>query len=262
MTTETEALRDLAQASDSLQWAGQVPFVIIPEGHKLMNMEEALGAPMRKRGAYMVADAESFVAQIGLLKDTEHTPIVYFDRTKATFRAVLNENLPNQAGWRDLTVTYPCPLSDEWLAWAGSDKKPMSQTEFAAFIENNLPDIANPPGAQMLEMALQFEAKKKVNFASGIRLDNGAIQLNYDEQVEGTSARGLIRVPQEFSLGIPVLRNGPGYQIDCRLRYRISDQGQLSLWYEMIRAQKVKDHAIGEVAEKIAADLGVKIINI
>lgn len=85
----------------------------------------------------------------------------------------------------------------------------MNQADFARFIEDNAPDIASPPAADMIEISRSLEAKKKVNFASAIRLDNGKTEFTYEEDIEGTAAKGRLQVPQVFTIGIPVPEGGP-----------------------------------------------------
>ena len=103
--------------------------------------------------------------------------------------------------------------------------------------------------------------KKKVNFAQGIRLSNGQNELTYEEQIEGTAGKGKFKIPEEFTIGIPVLEGGLRYAVQCRLRYRIVDGGNLTMWYEIIRAHKILEDAITEVWKSIEDQTGKKIFN-
>lgn len=84
----------------------------------------------------------------------------------------------------------------------------MQQAEFAEFIERNLPDIVEPVGADMLEISRSLQAKKKVSFASGIRLANGQTELTYEEDIQGTAAKGKLQIPEIFKIGIKVIEGG------------------------------------------------------
>ena len=62
----------------------------------------------------------------------------------------------------------------------------MTQSEFATFIEDNLPDIAGgdgfPSGTDMQCMAIDFEAKRDMRFKSAIRLQSGGVDLAFVQQ--------------------------------------------------------------------------------
>ena len=66
----------------------------------------------------------------------------------------------------------------------------MTQVDFARFLEENMPDVVEPDSAELLEVALTFEAKKSVEFSSGVRLANGQIQFQYDEVSPGHGEEG------------------------------------------------------------------------
>ena len=113
----------------------------------------------------------------------------------------------------------------------------------------------------MLEISRTLEAKKKVNFASAIRLDNGQNQFTYEEEISGTAQKGQLQIPEEFTIGIPVLEGGASYAVDARLRYRIAEGGKLTMWFELIRAHKVVENAAAEVWSQIEAETGLKVFN-
>lgn len=165
-----------------------------------------------------------------------------------------------EAGWRDHTAFYECPLSAEWKAWSKANKNLFEQAEFAQFIEDNLPDIVEPSGADMLEISRTLEAKKKINFASGIRLSNGQQELTYEEQVAGTASKGKLQIPEVFKIGIPVLEGGPRYSVQARLRYRI-DGGALVMWFDLLRPHKIIEDAVLAVWKDIEAGTGTAILN-
>lgn len=238
------------------------PYAIVPEGSKLVDIEDMLDRPLRRKGNTSLRDPDSFCRFI-LQEVTDQTRI-YGNLKEGRFRAVFNDHRGQGepvAGWRDYTATYTCPTSTEWQTWKGKSGQQMNQVNFAQFIEDNLPDIAQPPAAEMLEVSRTLEAKKKVNFAQGIRLSNGQNELTYEEQIEGTAGKGKFKIPEEFTIGIPVLEGGLRYAVQCRLRYRIGDGGNLTMWYEIIRAHKILEDAITEVWKNIENQTGKTIFN-
>ena len=231
--------------------------IVVPEGYALHDLEKQLPTPTRKRGAFKLRDAASFIAYF---KKHQLASTLYGRIDPPRFLAVFDDHRKDEAGWRDHIASYDCPLSPEWKTWLTANKKPFKQAEFAQFIEDNLPDIVEPAGADMLEISRTLEAKKKINFASGIRLSNGQQELTYEEQIEGTASKGKLQIPEMFVLGIPVLEGGPRYKVQARLRYRI-DGGTLAMWFDLLRPHKISEDAVLAVWKEISDGTATQILN-
>ena len=242
----------------SIQQVEDHPYAVLPSGSTLHDLEPYLPNPLRKRGNVTLNDVASFCNYLQAEK-TAFTRIYGLIKVPG-FTAVFNDH-GGDNGWKDYRAVYACPLSTEWKVWLAQSGKQMSQADFAAFIENNLPDIAIPPAADMLEISRSLEAKKKVNFASGIRLSNGQNELTYEEEISGTAAKGKLQVPEEFTVGIPVLEGGCKYAVLARLRYRIGDAGKLAIWYELVRPHKILEDAVAAVWAEIEQKTGFTIFN-
>ena len=135
----------------------------------------------------------------------------------------------------------------------------MTQVDFARFLEENMPDVVEPNSAELLQVALTFEAKKSVEFSSGVRLNNGQIQFQYDEVVRGTAQKGTIEIPEQFVLGIPIHVNGPAYRIPVRLRWRLQE-GKVVFWYEIVRPHRFIEDALKEIRERVATETALPIL--
>lgn len=233
------------------------PYAVIPDGYKLEDLEHTLPMPLRKRATVMLNDAASFVAYFKKQQDTNST--IYGRLNPPSFLAVLDDH-SDTPGWRQHQAIYACPLSVEWKTWTSKNINQMNQAQFAQFIEDNLPDIVHPTGSDMLEISRSLEAKKKVNFASGIRLSNGQTELTYEEEVQGTAAKGKLNIPEIFMIGIPVLEGGQRYRVEARLRYRIAE-GRLLMWYDLVRPHKILEDAAMQVWEEISKETGREIFN-
>lgn len=233
------------------------PYVLVPEGYRYEGKEEILAAPLRKRGATTLHDAVSFIAVVNDQKGDATR--LYSTINPPTFQAVFNDHAAD-AGWRDHAARYNAPLSPEWKTWNGMTGRHQNQTDFAQFIETNLPDIAEPVGAVVLEVARTLEAKKKVNFASSVRLSDGSTQFTYEEDVQGSAQKGQMQVPEVFVLAIPVFENGELWKVEAQLRYRIADGGKLTIWYELVRPHKVIEAAVKELRTTIATETGLPIL--
>lgn len=258
-----DRIRDMAVASslDNLVRADieGAPSLLVPEGYRVHDLESLMLAPVRARGNVALRDTGSFVSVVNDRK-VEGTRL-YGKLSPPSFTAVFNDTTGKGPGWRDDRATYVCPVSVEWQRWTAANGKQMNQEAFAQFIEDNSADCVTPDAATMIEVSRTLEAKKKVNFASGIRLSNGQNELTYEETVSGTAGKGKFVVPEEFVIGVAVLEGGPKYAVTARLRYRIADQGKLTMWFDLLRPHKVLEDAVKEVWNHIQNQTGLAILN-
>ena len=226
-----------------------------------INLEKGLNEPIRKRGTVVVFDAASFNQVIADNGDAGDIAI-YCDRDpqKPSVVAVLNGHGKNGAGWGDFRAQIEFRRTPQWLKWRGLDGKMMPQAEFAEFIEDNLADIADPPGAKMLEIATYLQATRTVNFKSGVRLPSGQIQFLNMEDISAKVGAGHMAVPETFRLGIAPLFGLAAYQIPARFRYRIED-GKLKLGFKMQRVEDVMGKLIEEVIAKIERGANVSVLD-
>ena len=111
-----------------------------------------------------------------------------------------------------------------------------------------------PTGAQMLEMALAFEATQDFRFKSAVRLQNGGQNLSFVQDDDDATLQRM-QLFEKFSIGIPVFRNGDAYRVDARLRYRVRD-AKLAFTYELTRFDKVLEAAASDVITAIREKTG------
>lgn len=249
---------DLTVSQQKVQYINGAPVLILPQGMNVKTFETTMLAPMRKKGTVTLNDAESFVAVV-VDQKTDYTRL-FSTISPPTFTAVFNHNADG-AGWGDHKAQYNAPLAPEWKAWTGIDGKKLNQVEIAQFIENNLVDVAEPEGATLLEICRTLEAKKKVTFASSIRLSDGNNQFTFSEEVQGSAQQGQLSIPEVFVIGVPVFENGEKWRVDVRLRYRIEEGGRLVMWVELVRPHKVIEEAVKELRARIAEGTGMAILN-
>ncbi len=248
---------------------GGKDFVLVPQSDGSVKVEylERPDTPARKSGTVKVNDVESFIEATTRHKDDNHT-VIYAALQPAQFLAVINDHQDStrasQSGhdgarWRDHRVAFPLAHSNEWRAWLEKDGKTFAgQEEFAYFIENNLPDFKTPEGGRMLDIALNFRAKQSVSYKGAARLQNGSVELNYQEITEGSAGpTGKFTIPEEFTISIPVWTglDQKKYIVEARLRYRVKSGG-ISIWYDLNRPHKVIEQAFADTLHTIETSLG------
>jgi len=246
---------------------GSIRRVALPPDWELKECddESRLPAPLRKRAKVRLLDADSFIDYVkrhGSLVDSTIWGKADYQAGKVEFVSIINDHGEDDTKpqWRDHTARFSPEFSEEWRRWFGGNRKPVSQAEFAAFIEENLKDIASPDGAglptgaQMLEMALAFEASQDMRFKSSIRLSNGGVQMSFTQDDDDQTLQKM-QLFERFAIGIPVFWNGDAYRVDARLRYRVRE-GKLTFWYELIRQDKTLEAATTTLITKIREQTG------
>jgi len=221
--------------------------LVVPEDYRHIDLtaaiEKAGDAPRRKTGIVHLSEIGSFNVFVADQAKTDNV-YIYADPEARTLTAVLNDHvhLDETAGWRDYRAIFKAELSREFETWMRNNKKPMEQEEFAIFLEDNIADVVEPSGETLLQVALTLQAKTEVNFSSHRRLDNGQVQFAYSETIDARATGGSIEIPREFAIGARLFKNGEGYKVRARLKYRLG-AGKVKFWYELDRAENVIEDA-------------------
>jgi uncharacterized protein YfdQ (DUF2303 family) len=229
-------------------------YAIVPEGSELHDLESFLPVPIAARSVVSTRTVKSLVDFTAMHK-MEGTAI-FADVESGKVEAVIDylsaSNAPTHKAMR---CVYMAPFSEEWKRWTAISGKQMSQEAFSLFIEENRDDVVTPDGATMLELAKNLDAKKKVTFKSGLRLDNGDVSFDYtDETVASGGVTGKLAIPTEIGLGLPVFYGGDPYKITAFFRYRIIE-GKLVMWVDLHRMKHIRDAAFNDIIVSVANSL-------
>jgi len=235
----------------------QTPVFIIPNDMKVEQLHEISKAhyekqprPQTFKQSVELTTEDSFVEYFNRFATESST--VFVDDKTAVFTAVLDyHDSPDQPAWKRHTAIYKCPKTKEWDNWTNNNNVKMSQEDFALFIEDNLKEITEPNGADMLQIAANLKAKNDVDFKSAIRLDNGQVQFGYTETIQGQAGiNGQLEIPEKIKLIMSPYFKGAAYEIEARFRYRITPNG-LTMWYTLIRPHVFSDDAFADIVEKV-----------
>ena len=233
-------------------------FTVVPRDYHVVNLEKFLPRPLRIKENVHLDDTDSFIAYVNDFK-LSGVSRIFFNAAAEEFVAVLDYHEADMPAWGDHTASFKPRRSVEFETWMAGNHKQMTQVDFARFLEENMPDVVEPNSAELLQVALTFEAKKSVEFSSGVRLNNGQIQFAYDEIVRGAAQKGTIDVPEQFVLGISIHVNGPAYRIPVRLRWRLQE-GKVVFWYELVRPHRYVEDALKEIRERVAAETATALL--
>lgn len=241
--------------------------VVVPNGAHLekIDLRDHGAVPRRKTGTVKVDDADSFVGYVRKheLPQTE----VWADLVNSRLIAVINAHTESvtdeaeegDAGHRDHRAVLAVRKTDSWNAWIASDKKLMTQQQFAEHIEDWAIDVAKPTSAEVLELAQHFQASMGGEFESSKRLSNGEAQLVYKETISAKAGqRGQLDIPAFIELGLQPFDGAPKYKVTARFRYRL-DHGRLLMSYALERPDDILRNAFLDVVTLVEADLDRKV---
>lgn len=201
---EAQTIAALAQQNIAprLETMDMVPYLILKDG-QTRSLEHLQTYPRRKRATSVFIEPEGFIHY--LLDHKEPGTIITGDvtETTGTFGAIIDYPHAGETGtpkWGEHRSHLNLQTTPEWTRWMEHNNKTKGQTEFAEFLEDNSCDIIQPSGADLLEVALTLQAAKSVNFRQATRLQNGQVQLRYEETLDAKAGTtGQIEIPERYS---------------------------------------------------------------
>lgn len=240
LIASTEAKTAAALALDAVEGFPDVFRSIVPEGWKaeILDLEKYAEKPRRKAGQIRLQTTESLAQYINAHR-TDGTA-AYADPDHDTIVAILNDHAKDldAAGHRDHRATLQLLRTPGCKRWYGAHGKFLSQEEFAQMVEDGLTEIAEPSGADLLEMAQTMQASTTAEFRSQTRLTSGQVQFTYVETGDARAgATGQLEIPQFITLVFAPYFGSANMQITARLRYRMSG-GNLKLGVWLIQHEE------------------------
>lgn len=224
----------------------------------VVNLERLLDFPDRPRGSATLHDPADFAGYVNRLRIPNTT--VWADEKRGRITAVLNDHEQSDgdglvAGWRDHTAVLELQPDPDWQAFAEIDGEYLTQAKFAEFLSNYDTAFVQPDGARMLEVATSFKAHRKAEFSQAINLDNGDLQLTYNEETTAKTTRaGQIEVPRDLVVQLTPYLGYPLQQIEARLRWQL-EGSSLYMGIKLRRPDLVKRDAFADIRTTIASAL-------
>lgn len=203
---------------------------------------------------YTVADFLAYVEKHRIGSETVNpwNPHIFLCRDSLMATCVFDHHEADLAARRKATCNHQLVWSKEIEPWRAIEGKGLSQIAFAEFIQDHELEFLKPLSSEMLTMASQFEATSSARFSSKHNLTTGEIDLSYKLE---NQEQGTVKVPDVFTIGVPVFKGGPVYELAVRLRYRVRDNA-VTFSFKFKNLDRVVDDAWKAVVTQIrAADL-------
>ena len=266
-----ELIADLGRTAIKTQIIKDEPehFAVIPEGHKLVSLKEyqEYEKPIKKHGTLSVIDVPGIAGYFNRFKDEDS--MIFGNPDKNTFTGILDFHREDAEDGRDgkHRVVYILRTTERWDTWFVANKTAMSQEAFAAFIEENLPDIyapndqpTFPAAADMLEVSRTLQVTGGHQFEQRTNLKDGSRVFSYVENNSGVAGpKGELSVPDRFAIKLPIYMNQPPVTVECRLRYRINN-GKMSMWYDMFRIDELLNKEFESARLAVAAACETEVL--
>lgn len=234
----------------------EIPLAVLPGNRtEFVDLRRYASQPLRRRGTLALYDPPSFIETVKRFA----TPraVVSADVQKANFTSYLEFHAGadgadgDGARHLDFRASYTLRETEDWKRWTGQNAKPLGQVAFAQFLEDNIHNIAEPDGVQLLDICQNLHVITNVNFKSAIRLSDGTQKLTYEENTEGAT-KGDLKLPTEIVLGIVPFEGSAQYQVEARLRIRTGN-GTAAFHFELVRPDRIIEAAFRDV-EKVLQD--------
>jgi len=261
LTALFERARDAATAAHEEHELGddRVGFVL-PAGHQVhvVDLEKQRATPRRKTGTVTLRNTDSLLRYLAHADDATWA---YIDEKAHTITAVLNDHAAiGEAGWADHRAVLQLTTTVPWQRWTAVDGKAISQVELAELVEDRIVDIAEPAGADLLELAQSLQATKSVEFRSDQRLANGAVNLKFVENIEASAGRdGSMVIPTKITLVVAPFQGADPVPVQVRFRYRLV-AGKLSFVLIIDQRDEVIRRALEAEAARVEALLPGRVL--
>jgi uncharacterized protein YfdQ (DUF2303 family) len=239
-----------------------IPIVVAPSGWIVHQLDNCMDTPRRVESHIAISDLESFIQYINRYK--EPSTIIKFSKSRegtVEATAVIDfhqapsaEFMENAPSWGSHTVTFSTEATTAWKTWTGSDERMMNQAKFADFIYQNIVDIQEPVGADMLEIIQTLKATAKGEFKNMKELKGSYEIIN---RMEVTATSGAVdkelTLPESMKVSLVPFYGGPAIDLkaDIMLEIPRGDSGHLALGYRFYRI----DDALEMMAEVIKMKL-------
>lgn len=269
----TELASYIAAIRTPEKYDPSVPFAVVPEFMKTIDLEQNMPHPARIRRDVTFIDVDSFVEYFSRYRKGQQ-PKIFCRKEDAgmLITAIIDMDIEGRdiyegdeikqrvmplPQWAQHKANLRLKFHEDYAIMRNASGVWLPQREFALFIEQNLPMFVDPVGADMLELAQELRGTRKASWRSGKRLDNNTTSLQYAED-EVEAKGGSISIPQYITLKSPIFEGLDPIEYKAAFSYDILEDHSVSFSIRLLtkleerRAEeKVKDEVRKRTGEFI-----------
>jgi uncharacterized protein YfdQ (DUF2303 family) len=188
-------------------------------------------------------------------------PVVFADASSRSFTLYPNFHEGECLSWLDHKVRCTLDYSRELKLWMSKDSQRFTQEAFAEFIDENVIDISQPTGAEMLTIAKTLEATRTEVFKSSVQTSDGTHRFTWDNTTNPDANNTV--VPDEFFLALPIFDGDKELvKVRARLFHRLpakdKPESGLTFYYKLHRIEDILEKLWDERVDMLRGALAGK----
>lgn len=269
MSNEAETVADLARKAATVQSVKTDDgrqFLIVPKDYDAKDVTDAHGLkpglPKYISQRIELHALDALIEYVNIYKAPN--TILLADLHANVIMALIDYHTPGAGGAAANVAhvaTMKLPHSDEWSIWNAADDKLVGQLEFARFLEENHPDVANPNAGELIDAARDLHANRNVKFTKVVRTDSDNENFVAEDTTTLQSNRtgGAVELPREFTLRIPIYFGESPIEMKAHLRWKVADDG-MKLGIKLWRAEHVRQAEFKRIVTDAAERTSLKAI--
>lgn len=234
------------------------PFLIVPSGLKALDLEVHMPQPSRIRKTVNFTDADSFIAYVNEFK-VGHAPQLFVKKNEfgmsimcvfdydVAGEIVQEEGKPDAVRyevpqWNSHVAVLTLTYSLDYAELREKNDKFFDQEDFAEFVEENTHLFREPTGADMFELAQDLKITTNAHFKSQRRLSNGQVQLEYIENLQGSSAATgtEVKIPTLLKMNCAIFEGLDPVDFSAAFRFR-KQSNSVAFKYKLMTKLQERD---------------------
>ncbi|UOK18039.1 hypothetical protein QLQ75_gp45 [Gordonia phage Santhid] len=219
--------------------------------------------PRYVTGERLVSDVVSFLAELDRRPLNDGASTLWGRIDEGVITAIYDDHtIDDIAGRRGDRLTLKLVADPDWTAWHKLSGTFLSQETTGDYLEELAHTIADPTGAEVLEIINSIRATSKGSFESAINRSRGTQKLSFSTEVNASAGRkGELEIPEVISLKLRPWEGHPSfYDIDAWLRLRIVE-GHLSIALKLKPTRQTLLQAWADLVGRVEQTTGRPVLN-